>query len=51
MQMQQAEALKEQVDAAQHREVVLKAHIQPHIDEAIIIIMTIEGKLTQMQGK
>jgi len=46
--MQQAKALKEQVDAARHREAVLKARIQPWIDEAFIITTTIECKLTQM---
>jgi uncharacterized coiled-coil DUF342 family protein len=48
--MQQAKALKEQVDAARHKEAVLKARVQPWIDEAFTITTTIEGKLAQMQG-
>lgn len=48
--MQQAKALKEQVDAARHKEVVLKARIQHWIDEAFTITTKIEGKLAQMQG-
>lgn len=48
--MQQEKGLKEQVDAAQHKEVVLKVHIQPWIDEAFIITGSIEAKLTQKKG-
>jgi len=44
--MQQAKALKEKVDAARHKEVVLKACIQPWIDEAFIIIAFIEANIT-----
>lgn len=46
--MQQAKALKEKVEAAQHKEVVLKANIQPWIDEAFVITTSIEAKLAQM---
>jgi len=48
--MQQAKALKEQVDAACHKEVVLKVCIQPWIDKAFTIIVDIKGKFTQIQG-
>ena len=47
--MQQAKALKEQVDAARHKEVVLKASVQP-FDEAFMITAQIEGKLAHIQG-
>jgi len=43
--MQQAKALKEQVDAACHKEVVLKVCIQPWIDETFTTTVNIEGKL------
>lgn len=46
--IQQVKALKEQVDAAQHKEAVLKARTQPWIDEAFIITTSIEDKLAQM---
>lgn len=49
-QMQQAKALKEKLDATRHREAVLTAHVQLWIDEAFVVIETIEGKLAQMQG-
>lgn len=49
-QMQHAKALKEQVDATRHKEVVLKARVQPWIDEAFAITAKIEGKLAHMQG-
>jgi len=48
--MQQAKALKEQVDTPRHREEVLKACVQPWIDKAFIITTIIEGKIMQMQG-
>lgn len=48
--MQQAKALKEKVDVARHKEVVLKVHVQPWIDEAFIITTCIEEKFAQMQG-
>lgn len=48
--MQQAKALKEQVDATRHKEAVLKVRIQPWIDKAFTITTEIEGKLTHMQG-
>jgi len=38
------------MDAAWHKEVVLKVCVQPWIDEAFTIIVAIEGKLIQMQG-
>jgi len=48
--MQQAKALKEQVDAARHKETVLKACMQPWIDEAFTTTIDIEGRLAQIQG-
>ena len=47
--MQQAKALKEQVDAARQKEIVLKARVQPWIDEAFLITTDIERKLAQMK--
>ena len=46
--MQQEKVLEEQVDVAQHKEVVLKGRVQPWIDEAFTITTVIEGKLSQM---
>ena len=46
--MQQEKALKEQVDVVRHKEVDLKARIQPWIDEAFVIIALIEANLAQM---
>jgi len=46
--MKKAQALKEQVDVARQKEVVLKAHIQPWLEEAFTATATIEGKLAQM---
>ena len=43
--MQQAKALKEQVDATQHKEAIIKARVQPWIDEAFTITTNIKGKL------
>lgn len=48
--MQQAKALKEKLDAALHKELDLKEHVQPWINKAFIIIAIIEGKIVQMQG-
>jgi len=48
--MQQEKVLKEQVDAARHKETILKARLQPWIDEAYVITTSIEAKLVQMQG-
>jgi len=48
MQMQHAKALKEQGDVARHKEVVLKAHVQPWFDEAFTMTVEIEGKLAKM---
>ena len=50
VQMQQAKAMKEQVNATQHKEAVLKARVQPWIDKAFTIKAEIEGKLTHMEG-
>jgi len=47
-QMKWAKAFKEQVDTTQHKEAVLKARVQPWIDEAFVIIASIEAKLGQM---
>lgn len=49
MRLQQAKALKEQVDATRQKEVVFKSHVQPWIDEAFLITVAIKGKLTQMK--
>jgi len=43
--MQQARALKEQVDATRQKETLFKVRIQPWIDEAFTITVDIEGKL------
>lgn len=43
--MQQAKVLKEQVDVTQHKEGDLKEHVQPWIDEALVIIALIEARL------
>jgi len=43
--MQQARALKEQVDARRQKEALVKARVQPWIDEAFTITADIEGKL------
>lgn len=48
--MQQAKALKEQVDATPHIAAVLEARVQPWIDEAFVITTKIEGNLVEMQG-
>jgi len=47
--MQQAKALKEQVDATRHKEVVLKAYLKPWIDEAYTITTSIEANLVQLR--
>lgn len=39
------EGIKEQVDAMQQKEALLKAHVEPWIDEAFLITVDIEGKL------
>ena len=49
-QLQEAKALKEQVDVAQHKEAVLKACLKPWLDEAYLIIATIESKLDSLQA-
>jgi len=46
--MQQEKAVKEHVDVARHKEVVLKARVQPWIDEAFFITASIEAKLKQI---
>lgn len=48
--MQEEKALKEQVDVTRHKEAVLKAFLQPWIDEAYTITTSIEGNLTKLQG-
>ena len=48
--MQEAKALKEQVDVTRHKEAVLKVHLQPWIDEAYTITTSIEGKLAELQS-
>jgi len=37
------------VDATRQKEAVLKARVQPWIDEAFLITIDIEGKLTHMK--
>lgn len=46
--MQQTKVLKDKVDTMRHREAVLKARVQPWIDEAFIIKTSIESKLAKM---
>lgn len=41
--------MKEHVDAAQHKEEVLKARLKPWLDEAYAVMAYIEGKLATMQ--
>ena len=48
--MQQAKELKEQVDAARHKEAVLKVDVQPWINEVFNITVDIEGKIAHIQG-
>ena len=40
--------MKEQVDASQHKEVMLKACLKPWLDEAYLIMTTIKGKLASL---
>ena len=47
--MQEAKALKELVDAAQHKPVVSKACLKPWLDEAYVISSTIEEKMAGLQ--
>ena len=47
--LQEAKALKEQVDTAQHKEAVLKAYLKRWLDEAYLITTSIEGKLASLQ--
>jgi len=47
--LNQANPLKEQVDVARQKEVVLKMHVEPWIDEAFLITTDIEGKLAKMK--
>ena len=49
MRMQQAKTLKEQVDVARHKEVVLKMRLQLWIYEVYIATASIKGKLAQLQ--
>lgn len=46
--IKKAKALKEQVDVARHKEAVLKACLQPWIDEVYMIKTSIEGKLVKL---
>jgi len=46
--MQQARALKEQMDATRQKEALLKVCVQPWINEVFTIMANIEGKLAQM---
>lgn len=46
---EEAKVLKEQVDAAQRKEAVLKVHLNPWLDEAYLIITSIEGRLASLQ--
>ena len=38
------------MDAARHKEAVLKVHLQPWIDEAYTITASIEAKIAQLQA-
>jgi len=38
------------VDVARHKEAVLKAHLQPWIDEAYTITASIEAKLAKLKA-
>ena len=42
--------LKEQVDVTRHKEAVLKACLQPWIDEAYTIMASIEGKIMKLEA-
>jgi len=46
--MQEAKALKEQVDAAQHKEFILKAYLKHWLDEAYLITTTTKGKMASL---
>ncbi len=48
--LQEAKTLKEQVDATQHKEEVLKARLKPKMDEAYAVTTSIEGKLETLQA-
>ena len=41
--------MKEQVDAAQQKEAMLKVCLKPWLDEAYLVTISIEGKLTSLQ--
>jgi len=47
--LQEAKQLKEQVDAALHKEAMLKARLKPWLDEAYIVTSSIEAKLVTLQ--
>ena len=42
--------LKEQVDAAQHKEAMLKVWLKPWLDESYSVTAFIEGKLANLQA-
>lgn len=46
--LQEMKALKEQVDATQRKEAVLKARLRPWLEEAYVLTASIEGKLTSL---
>jgi len=48
--MQEGKILKEQVDAAQCKESILKARIGPWLDEAYALSAAIEGNLAGLQA-
>ena len=48
--LQEVKALKEQVDAAQRKEVVLMARLGPWLDEAYVLTVSIEGKLASLKA-
>jgi len=41
--------LKEQVDVARQKEAILKARVQPWIDEAFLITTNVKGKLAKIK--
>lgn len=50
MKLHEAKQLKKHVDVVLHKEVVLKARLKPWLDEAYMVIASIEGKLVTLQA-
>jgi len=49
--MWEAQDLKIQADAAKQKEAVVKAHLQPWLNEAFVVSTTIEHKVDHMQAE